>query len=87
MPVDINRLDRRAHLYSLLYRATLLILAIVSTVGVLVGVHEVFVVSNRVDLRTQEINQHINCELSLFTQPNRTTLTINDITNCTLVRK
>ena len=88
MPVDNTYIyEKKIRFYNRLYRTTLMALATITTFGVIIGVRQVFVTTQRVDQSTLEIKRSMACVVSLFAQPNRTNLTIQDVQNCTLVRK
>lgn len=89
MPVnDIPAVyDRRIQFYNKLYRIFLMVLLLIVTSLVAVGVHQIFITTHRVDQSTQDVKKSMACVVSLFAQPNRASLTIKDINNCTLVRK
>lgn len=88
MPInDSNIFDEKLRFYNRLYRWALLLFVLVITVGVVIAVREVFIVGQRVDQSTDDIKGSMACIVSVFTQPNRQNLTIDDINRCTLVRK
>lgn len=60
MPVnDPNILDDKIRFYNRLYRGALMLLAIISTTGVVVGAREVFIVGRKIDTNVQNTQQII----------------------------
>jgi hypothetical protein len=68
----------------------LILINITILIGVIVGVHQIFKVSNKIDERTAAIQKSMNCVVSLFTNPGsqRSQLAIQaSIDNCTIIKK
>lgn len=73
--------------YDRLYKGAILFALIFIMIGVVVGVREVYLTIQRVDDSTQKIQQNIACIVSIFAQPNRQQVTVDNINKCILIRK
>ena len=85
--MENETLEGKIKFYDRLYKWSLLALVLVITVVAIVGVRQVFIISSKLDQRTHDIQQSMNCLVALFAQPNRATLTIQDVDKCTLTRR
>lgn len=81
-----DKYEEQKRFYDKLYRwsVTLSLLIVVSGVGI--GVHQVFIVSNRVDERSAETQKSLGCIAKFFTITDRAKLTVSDLEKCTLTR-
>ena len=85
--LDEEYLNDKKHLYERVYKWTLITMVLAIMIGVIVGVRQVFVVGDRIEQSTQETQKSLRCIGEYFTQTNRATLTIKNISECTLVRE
>lgn len=82
-----DRLTQGEKRWNKIYRSLLLFFAVITTIGVIISVRQVFLTTSRVDQSTQEINRNMACIVSIFAQPNRQQITVDNINKCILVRK
>ena len=87
MPTNDNIFDQKIRFYNRIYRGILLILVLGIMVLAAVGVRQIFIISHRIDQNTQQINRNMACIVSIFAQPNRQQITVDNINKCILVRE
>lgn len=83
MPVnDVDFLDKRTRQWNKIYRSALLMLATVTTVGVIIGVREVFVVGHKIDENVQNTQMIIQNNQASTLQARKDNITRqNDLKN------
>lgn len=85
-----NEFDKGINFFDRLYKVSVMLALAVALGLTIVGLRQIFVISNKLDERSQETLMSINCVVSLFTHTGttRSQLAIQQsINQCTVVKK
>lgn len=88
MPLDLPAVKpknaTKVKYLNYLYRMALITFLIYICIAATIGVRQVFVISDKLDDRTNYILNSQRCIVDFFTRPNRANLKIEDVDKCTL---
>lgn len=85
--MERNKLDNEIKKYDVILKVAVGVFLIVILVVNIIAVHQVFVVTKRVDDRSYANQQSLGCVAKFFATPNRANLTVSDLEKCTLARQ